>query len=113
MEHRHNSLFLGKYKNLYVVGHKSQFSFSYNEDCLGFIDKVRGVGINKESLVEGIHKNNFYGTYLLGPFLIINPLITKEILSLDKLPFEEEVLDAYDYRLKEFLDPNTEFVSKH
>lgn len=34
---------------------------------------------NNEDMAEGIHFNNFYGTYLLGPLLVRNPLLLKEI----------------------------------
>lgn len=33
----------------------------------------KGIGSNKSSKIEGIHLNNFYGTYLIGPILARNP----------------------------------------
>lgn len=112
MQKRHNSLFLGEYNGIKVLGHKSQFSFSYNNDKK-FIEKKRGVGMNEDDNNEGICYKNFYGTYLLGPFLVFNPDLAKKILKIKKLPFEKETYDAYNYRLKEFVNPKTDFVSKH
>ena len=61
--------------------------------------------MNPDTQKEGIHVNNFFATYSLGPFLILNPYFTKEILGrlgLDqKLCFEKEIIEAYDYRLAE------------
>lgn len=118
MEKRHNSLFLGEYNTYKVVGHKSQFSFIYGVNNNGFIKKLRGVGNNNDDLFEGYHYKNFFGTYLLGPFLVFNPYFVKDLKKLlnvsdTSLPFEEETFDAYKYRLKEFEDPKTCMGSKH
>ena len=52
-------------------------------------------------------KNNLISTSILGPILILNPLFTKELLKTmgvkePKLAFEEEVMAAYNERLKKF-----------
>ena len=79
MMHRHNSLFIGEYNNIKVVGFKSQFTMMYGNNTDNYFLKVeKGIGINKESKLEGINKNNFFGTYLTGPILILNPLFTKK-----------------------------------
>lgn len=36
---------------------------------------IQGVGYNYNVQYEGIHDNNFYGTYLLGPILVRNPFL--------------------------------------
>ena len=41
--------------------------------------KIIGFGSNND--VEGIHYKNFYGTYLLGPLLIRNPLFFESFLK--------------------------------
>ena len=83
MMHRHNSLFIGEYNNIKVVGFKSQFTMMYGNNTDNYFLKVeKGIGINKESKLEGINKNNFFGTYLTGPILILNPLFTKKILQI-------------------------------
>lgn len=116
-EKRHNSLFLGTFNNISIVGYKSQFSQSYELKNNHFIDTKRGIGLNEEEINEGIHYNNFFATYLLGPMLILNPYFTKYLLSLigynKKLAYEEALIDAYNYRLKELEDPNTIIESKH
>lgn len=82
MMHRHNSLFIGEYNNIKVVGFKSQFTMMYGNNTDNYFLKVeKGIGINKESKLEGINKNNFFGTYLTGPILILNPLFTKKNIT--------------------------------
>ena len=106
MMHRHNSYLIGKYEDVEIVGFKSQFTMMYgNNDNLYFIEVEKGIGINKESKLEGIQKNNFIGTYVLGPILILNPLFTKKIIEKmgiePKIALEEDVMAAYNARLKE------------
>ena len=102
---RHNSQFIGKHEDLTLMGHRSQFSFAYGEFQKCFINIEKGIGMNKETKKEGIHVKNFFATYSLGPFLILNPYFAKQLLSTmgldDKLCFEKEILEAYEYRLKE------------
>ncbi len=102
---RHNSQFIGRYNGLSMLGHRSQFSFAYGDFDDFFIDIETGIGMNPETKREGVHVNNFFGTYSLGPFLILNPHFAKELLTLMGLPadlcFEKEILEAYDYRLSE------------
>lgn len=114
MMHRFNSLFLGKFEDLKIVGFKAQFSMCYGENSDKYLfESIKGPGLNKESKYEGIKVNNFIGTYLLGPILLLNPLFTKYILKLlnqdEKLEFEEEAMDAYETRLKEFENPKTKY----
>ena len=106
MMHRHNSYLVGKYEDVEIVGFKSQFTMMYGDnDNLYFIEVEKGIGINKESKLEGIQKNNFIGTYVLGPILILNPLFTKKIIEKmgiePKIALEEDVMAAYNARLKE------------
>ncbi len=108
MLHRHNSIFIGEWEETQIVGFKSQFTFSYgeNENCY-FAKVEKGVGLNKESILEGIQKNNFIATYLIGPILILNPYFTKKIIKKmgieePKIAFKEDVIKAYKQRLKEF-----------
>ncbi len=107
MMHRHNSFLVGKYEDIEIVGFKSQFTMMYgdNKDSY-FVEVEKGIGINKESKLEGIKKNNFIGTYIIGPILIQNPLFTKKILKNivandEKLALEDDVMAAYEVRLKE------------
>ena len=108
MLHRHNSIFIGKWGNIDIVGFKSQFTFAYGNNEEDYFVKVeKGIGLNKESKLEGIMKNNFIGTYLIGPILILNPLFTKKLIEKmgvkEKiLAFEEDLKAAYNQRLEEF-----------
>lgn len=108
MLHRHNSKFVGTWEDIEIVGFKSQFTFSYYGDNeQNYFSKVeKGVGLNKETNYEGIQKNNFIATYLIGPILILNPNFTKKIMQKmgieePKLAFEEDVIKAYNQRLEE------------
>lgn len=102
---RHNSQFIGKFGDLTVLGHRSQFSFAYGDIQEPFIHIEKGIGVNPDVKEEGVRRNNFFGTYSLGPFLILNPLFAKHILRLigleDTLCFEKEIVEAYEYRLAE------------
>ncbi len=108
MLHRHNSYFLGKYEDIEILGFKSQFTMLYGDNSNGYFATVDlGIGINENSKLEGIRKNNFIGTYIIGPILILNPLFTKKMLSLmgvkePKLAFEKDVLESYEVKLKKF-----------
>lgn len=108
MLHRYNSIFIGKWENIDIVGFKSQFTFAYGNNEENYFAKVeKGVGLNKKSKFEGIMKNNFIATYLIGPILILNPLFTEKLLKKMKLnntkiAFEEDIKAAYNQRLQEF-----------
>ena len=114
MFNRYNSLFLGEYEGIKIVGNKSQFTHSYGDTkAFPLIKVIRGDGLCPGEEFEGIGKKNFFGTYLLGPLLLLNPLLTKNFLEKlgikdAKLAFEKESMDAYKIRLKEFEDENTE-----
>ena len=90
-----------------LFGFKNQFTQSFGDNTGNYFVKVeKGIGLNKESTLEGIHINNFFATYLLGPILILNPNFTKYLLEKmgekePKLAFEEDVLAAYEKRLEE------------
>ncbi len=108
MLHRHNSIFIGKWESIDIVGFKSQFTFAYGNNEENYFAKVeKGIGLNKESKLEGIMKNNFIGTYLIGPILILNPLFTEKLLekmgvNKENLAYAEDVKAAYNQRLDEF-----------
>ena len=106
MMHRHNSFLVGKYEDIEVIGFKSQFTMMYGDNSdIYFLEVEKGIGINKESKLEGIRKNNFFGTYLIGPILILNPLFTKKIIEKiggePNIALEKDVMTAYELRLKE------------
>lgn len=116
-DHRHNSLFIGAFDDIKIVGNKSQFCYTYGENNYPFIiADDRCMGMNKDTQKEGIHYKNFFGTQVLGPILILNPLFLKYLLSLlgkkDKLYLEDLMIEAYDKRLKELEKPDKRFILK-
>lgn len=109
MMKRYNSIEIGEFKKMKIVGFKSSFTEIYG-NAPKFIKIIRGYGNDKTSDVEGICKNNFIATTLLGPILILNPLFTKYLyqkmgVKKTKLLYEKEMFDAYNKRVEEFLDP--------
>ena len=111
---RYNGKALGKVAGIDVVGFRSQFSFLYgdNSDCY-FMECTRGRGINKDSKLEGMRKNNLMCTQLIGPLLPLNPLFCEYLLGLcgvnAQAAFHSSAMDAYQQRLQEFNDPNVSF----
>lgn len=107
MMKRHNSNFIGRYEDIEIVGFKSQFTQGYgNNEENYFANVEKGIGLNPESSLEGIQKNNFIATYIIGPILILNPEFTRKVLQKigieePKIAFEEDVKKAYEQRLKE------------
>lgn len=112
-DNRHNSWFLGEFEDMQIVGNRSIFSRQYGGEDTPFIQCTGGWGMNDESKVEGVKKNNFYATTLLGPFLIMNPLFTKYILKQigyeQELWNEKDLMEAYQNRLAKFTKPNPRF----
>lgn len=113
MKNRYNSLFLGKYMDMDIVGFNSRFSHSYGDaEDIGFMKVERGAGLNTDSKIDGIHINNLFATYIIGPLLPLNPPFTKYLLGLlgekiPKLAFEETAMQAYNQRLGEYKNPET------
>lgn len=110
MMHRHNSDFEGTFEGETVMGFKTQFTMAYTPDeSLGLFKKVKGVGLNRKAVWEGIRLHNFFGTYLVGPILVMNPPFTKYLLRLlgagdVPLAFEKENMEAYAQRKKDFAE---------
>lgn len=99
-----------------IVGYKNQFTHSYGDNSNEyFFDVTKGDGLNRENAKEGVRRNNFIGTYLLGPILIQNPLFTEYILKLlgvkePELAFDETIRGAYERRLSEYREIEFEIV---
>ncbi len=118
MKSRYNTLFYGEMpdENIKIMGFKSTFSFSYGDNNNYFAFKsIKGVGINKESTLEGFRVNNLFGTYLIGPLLVINPDFTKYIMKLlgeaePVLQYEEAAKKCFELRLKEFEKDGTNYL---
>ena len=111
---RFNGKVLGTAAGIKVVGFRTQFSFLYGDNSKDyFLECTRGVGINRESHLEGMRRNNLICTQLIGPLLVLNPLLCKYLLELcgcDAQPAHWDAsMAAYEQRVKEFEDPSTKF----
>ena len=110
---RFNAMTLGTYNGYEMMGFKSQFGVAYPAESCNekFFDVTRGAGLNRECKWEGFRRNNLIATYIIGPFLVINPVFTKQWLS-DvtgkdiTLPYEDLAMECYRNRLAEFKDEN-------
>ncbi len=112
---RYNGMVLGEVEGIQVVGFRSQFSFLYGDNSQNYFLKCqRGDGINPNSKLEGMRKNNLICTQLLGPILPLNPLFCEYFIGLTgtaaTAAFRDAAMDAYLQRLKEFKDPKTPFI---
>ncbi len=105
---RYNSLFLGKFGEMEIVGYTSRFSHCYDiKESDNFLTVTKGYGSTVDAKTEGIRRNNLFGTYLLGPFLIQNPMFTAYLMkklgvSEPELAFKDDIVKAYEVRLREF-----------
>ncbi len=103
---RHNSMFIGRFEAngtpMDIVGNRSQFSTLHGPFPAPFVQVVGGFGNAPGDTSEGYRDRNLFGTYLLGPFLILNPPFTKYLLRTlglpDTLAYEEEAMAAYRFR---------------
>ena len=102
----------GEFNNIEIIGHRNQFSKCYGIKT-PFIKVLTGTGSDIDSNIEGIHYKNFYATYLLGPFLIMNPYFAKYILNLlgiKEMKFEKDAIDAYNKRMEYFHNKDARYV---
>lgn len=115
MNKRYNSLWLGKYEDIKLVGFKSQFSHLYGDNTNNYLfDTLRGDGINLQTKLEGIKDHNLYATYVIAPLLVCNPDFTKYLLKLigidnPKLKCEEIAYESYNQRLHDFEEPKRNY----
>ena len=117
---RFNSLYLGEFKDdsldepIKIAGFKSLFGYAYGDiSDRYFLMTERGDGLNPSVKEEGIRVNNFFATYVTGPFLVLNPPFTKwlieKVLKAEnpQIAFEDAAMDAYNSRIAEYSDPHT------
>ena len=111
---RFNGKTLAEFENMQLTGFRSQFSMIYgdNRECY-FARCSRGIGINRQSTLEGMRRNNLICTQILGPILPLNPLFCEYFIGLTgtevTAAFREAAMDAYEQRCKEFNDPSVVF----
>ena len=113
---RYNCLYVGDFnigdeEPLKIVGFKSVFGFIYGNDTENnLFDTIIGYGSNRETAKEGIRKNNFIATAVIGPLLVLNPLLVKWYMNdVFEVGFEpayyEAAMNAYNSRVEEYLTP--------
>ena len=114
MLERQASLYLGKYKDIDVIGYKATFSTLFAEKPMNpWIRTTKGPGMGPDLPDEGFRLNNFFATTLLGPLLIINPNLCLDFLAdflpqeTFALPYPQEAMNAYRIKLQTMLDPKT------
>lgn len=104
---RFNDNAVGEFDGMKITGFKNLLSHSYGENPYPFLKMQKGIGMNKETKIEGIHKNNFFATYHTGPLLPLNPDFTAYLIKLCDEDFGGEPLSfektAYNMRIKELL----------
>ncbi len=68
----------------YVVQEKIIDTEFINKPIIGFINRNSESKIKKNYFLneDGIHVDNFYGTYLLGPLLIRNPYLLNKFMEI-------------------------------
>jgi CobQ-like glutamine amidotransferase family enzyme len=111
---RYNGMVIGEADGMTLTGFRSQFSFVYGDNSdFAFIKVERGVGINKQSKLEGVRRKNFIGTHLIGPILPLNPEFCEYVLRLAgsnaSAAHKQAAMAAYDRRVAEFRDPKVKF----
>lgn len=66
------ALFKNNLLDSYILGFTNRSSI-LETNTSPLFEVIKGVGSNPNLKIEGYHKYNFYGTYLIGPILIRNP----------------------------------------
>ena len=109
---RFNTLIQAKFENMTLLGYTSRFSHTYGiTEDLAMSQVEIGTGMNPGTLLEGIRKGRVIATYMLGPLLVSNPDFTHWLLAqldadVEQLPFEKDLREAYDFKRKEFQQPD-------
>lgn len=98
---RLNCAVYGQYKNIPIVGHKTQFTQSFGDNSSNYFAKIKvGMGINKDSNLEGFVYKNLVATNMIGPILILNPEFSEDFLCAE-IPFKDELLQAQSKRIRD------------
>ncbi len=104
---RYNDNAVGEFNDMKITGFKNLLSHTYGENPHPFLKMQKGIGMNKDTKDEGIHENNFFATYHIGPLLPLNPDFTTYLIKLCDNDFAGEPLkyekQAFDKRIKELL----------
>ncbi len=96
-----------------ILGFKTQFSVCHGADENKALAKnLRGIGMDREASFEGFCDHNLVATYLVGPFLAMNPYFLRTWLDHmgekdREIPFYDVMIEAYTRRLADFSNPKT------
>ena len=93
-----------------IIGFQNRDKVIYDINENNLFTVINGTGYEPNINIEGIIKNNFYGTYLLGPLLVRNPYIldylVKKLLKSKNIKYKKVKksinYDAYEEFLKNF-----------
>ncbi len=113
---RYNSLYVGEFdpgydEKIKIVGFKSLFGFIYGPDVENYaFNTLLGYASNLDTTCEGIRINNLIATSVIGPLLVLNPLLTKWYMNdVFEVGFDpayfKEAMDSYNSRVEEYLTP--------
>ena len=84
-----------------IIGFQNRTNI-INDNGDNLFKVLEGTGYNQDINHEGIHDNNFFGTYLIGPLLVRNPYLcdyfVKEFCKLIKKEYKEVKRDGYLYK---------------
>lgn len=104
---RYNDCSVGEFEGMQITGFKNLLSHSYGENPSPFLTMKKGAGMNKDTSLEGVHKNNLFATYHTGPILPLNPQFTDYLIKLADKDYVGVELEyetrAYEARIKELL----------
>ncbi len=104
---RYNDCSVGEFDDMQIVGFKNLLSHSYGENPNPFLKMKKGMGMNKDTKIEGVHKNKFFATYHTGPLLPLNPQFTEYLIKLVDADYimhpTEYEIKAYESRLKDLI----------
>lgn len=104
---RYNDCSVGMFGEMAITGFKNLLSHSYGENPYPFLKMKKGCGMNTETDLEGVHRNNLFATYHTGPILPLNPEFTKYLISLVDGEYVDVPLrfekDAFNSRMTELL----------
>lgn len=64
-----------------ILGFQNRNTILNVGNCNSLFNVIKGTGYKPDEQLEGIHKKNFFGTYLLGPILVRNPYFTDYIVK--------------------------------
>lgn len=98
---RLNAVLYGYYHDIPMTGHKTQFTQSFTENHDNYLFKVeKGMGINKNSMLEGFQYKGLVGTNITGPFLVMNPGFASHYLE-HELPHQALLEETQAQRIQD------------